>query len=443
MNEAYNYLINSNLICENDYIIAAISGGPDSMALLDLLIKLRKEINFNIVCAHVNHNVRKESEEEKEFVLNYCKVNNIVFEYMKIEKYETGNFEMVAREKRYAFFEQLLKKYNSKLLFTAHHGDDLIETILMRIVRGSSLRGYAGFSKEINRGSYKIVRPLIFYTKSDIIAYNNENDIPFRIDSSNECDDYTRNRYRHHMLPFLKNEDSNVHKKFLKFSELLLEYTDYIDNVVLNNIFNVYKNNTLDIIEYKKLDSLIQKGVLNYIFKELYPNNLYLITDKYTLIVHNMIMSNKSSMSIELPNNILITKSYDIIKFKEELNKKNYEYELIDNLLLPNNYCFHFVSSIEEDSNYVCRLNSSDISLPLYVRNKKDGDKMEIKGMKGSKKIKDIFINSKISLSERQKWPIVVDSNGKIVWLPGLKKSKYNKEKNEKGDIIIKYEEEI
>ena len=245
------------------------------------------------------------------------------------------------------------------------------------------------------------------------------------------------------MLPFLKNEDSNVHKKFLKFSELLLEYTDYIDNVVLNNIFNVYKNNTLDIIEYKKLDSLIQKGVLNYIFKELYPNNLYLITDKYTLIVHNMIMSNKSSMSIELPNNILITKSYDIIKFKEELNKKNYEYELIDNLLLPNNYCFHFVSSIEEDSNYVCRLNSSDISLPLYVRNKKNGDKMEIKGMKGSKKIKDIFINSKISLSDRQKWPIEVDSNGKIVWLPGLKKSKYNKEKNEKCDIIIKYEEEI
>ena len=191
------------------------------------------------------------------------------------------------------------------------------------------------------------------------------------------------------------------------------------------------------------MDSLIQKGVLNYIFKELYPNNLYLITDKYTLIVHNMIMSNKSSMSIELPNNILITKSYDIIKFKEELNKKNYEYELIDNLLLPNNYCFHFVSSIEEDSNYVCRLNSSDISLPLSVRNKKDGDKMEIKGMKGSKKIKDIFINSKISLSDRQKWPIVVDSNGKIVWLPGLKKSKYNKEKNEKCDIIIKYEEEI
>jgi tRNA(Ile)-lysidine synthase len=98
-----------------------------------------------------------------------------------------------------------------------------------------------------------------------------------------------------------------------------------------------------------------------------------------------------------------------------------------------------FVKEEESDSNFICRINSTDISLPLYIRNKKDGDSMNIKGMNGTKKIKDIFINSKISKEERDNWPIVVDSKDNIVWLPGLKKSKYNKEKNEKYDIIIKY----
>ena len=93
-----------------------------------------------------------------------------------------------------------------------------------------------------------------------------------------------------------------------------------------------------------------------------------------------------------------------------------------------------------DDSNYVCRLNSKDVTLPLYVRSKINGDKIEVKNLNGSKKVKDIFIDSKIALNERKTYPIVVDSNNIVVWIPGLKKSKYNKEKNEKYDIILKYD---
>ena len=133
----------------NPSIVVACSGGPDSMALLNLCLELRKDMNLNIVCAHVNHNVREESASEKLFVESVCKKNNIIFEYMKIENYSDDNFENEARTKRYTYFEELLKKHNAPYLLTAHHGDDLVETILMRITRGSTLKGYSGFSNVV------------------------------------------------------------------------------------------------------------------------------------------------------------------------------------------------------------------------------------------------------------------------------------------------------
>ena len=150
MKEAYNYL--SKFINKNDYVVIANSGGPDSMALLSLLIKYREKVPFNIVCAHVNHKVRIESDDEELFVQSYCKSNNVIFECMKIKEYDNSNFEAYARSKRYKFFDEVVLKYNAKVLFTAHHGDDLIETILMRLTRGSNLSGYIGI-KEISTHS--------------------------------------------------------------------------------------------------------------------------------------------------------------------------------------------------------------------------------------------------------------------------------------------------
>ena len=123
-----HYFLENLNIDKSEHLVVATSGGPDSMALLHLL----KNNNYKVICAHVNHNLRKVSDEEDIFVENYCKENNIIFEGMKIDSYKNNKFtEAEAREKRYNFFETLLKKYKSKLLLTAHHGDDLIETILI------------------------------------------------------------------------------------------------------------------------------------------------------------------------------------------------------------------------------------------------------------------------------------------------------------------------
>ena len=166
---------------QNDRIVIGCSSGPDSMALVDMLLKIRDKYNLFLVIAHVNHNVRKESYEEAEFLKDYCFMNKLLFESMVIEEYGDDNFHNEARNIRYNFFENLVHKYDANYLMTAHHGDDLIETVMMRIVRGSNLNGYAGFRNIVDMDGYKIVRPLINYTKKELEEYDQENEVKYYI----------------------------------------------------------------------------------------------------------------------------------------------------------------------------------------------------------------------------------------------------------------------
>ena len=165
-----------------------------------------------------------------------------------------------------------------------------------------------------------------------------------------------------------------------------------------------------------------------------------LITDQHAQIFHNLIISERANAKIHLPNNVIIIKSYNnLTVVQKELNDNGYEIEIIDYANLPNGMNIEVVLESDSTNNFVCRLDKSELNFPLHIRTRKNGDKMQVKGMLGRKKINDIFIDSKIPLQERDLWPIVVDSNGTIVWLPGLKKSKFDKTKSEKYDIILKY----
>jgi len=439
MDKAYEFLLNE--IKYGDTLVAAISGGPDSMALIHMLASIKKTSDIEVVCAHVNHNTgRAGQDEEQDYVEEFCKKNNIIFEGMIIEEYGDDNFENEARTKRYNYFEQIVKKYNAKYLLTAHHADDLIETILMRIVRGSTLRGYSGFSKIVDRGFYKIIRPFIELTKNELIEYNENNKIHYFIDSTNLEDIHTRNRFRKYIVPEFKKEDPNVHKKFYKFSKTLLEYNDYIDKQVKKVIDRVYVQNTLKIEEYLKEEKVIQMKIIYYILEHIYQDDLMLITDHHAELVHQLILSKKANTYIYLPNNLKAIKSYDTINFlMEEPQDQAYEIEIINYLNLPNGRIIEVVESSSGTSNNVCRLNSEELKFPLRVRTRMDGDKMHVKNMLGSKKINDIFTDCKLSTHDRNIWPVVVDSDNTIVWVPGLKKSKFDKSKEEKYDIILKY----
>lgn len=425
---------------KNDIIVVGCSTGPDSMALIDMLLKIRKKYELSLVVAHVNHNVRKESYEEAEYMKNYCLDNNLVFETMIIESYGDDNFHNEAHNIRYNFFENVVNKYGANYLMTAHHGDDLIETILMRIVRGSNLKGYSGFKEVVDMGSYKIVRPLIHFTKEELKNYDLENNIKYFVDSSNEKDKYTRNRYRKYVLPFLKEEESNVHNKFLKFSNTLEDVNSYIEKERDLALNRVIINDKIVIDSFLKEERFMQKEILYYLLNDFYQDDLILLNDKHIDLILELVSNNKANCSINLPNDVVASKSYNMLELKRSVDILSaYEVEFDNYVLLPNKHIIEKIGEIDDNSNNVCRLNSENIKLPLIVRTRKIGDKISVKGMKGTKKVKDIFIDSKLALSLRDEWPIVTDSTGKIVWIPGIKKSIFDKNKDENYDIILKY----
>lgn len=430
------------LLRKNDCIVVATSGGPDSMCLLHLLCELKQELNLKLIVAHVNHNLREASKMEASFVQKVCEENNLIYEYLEIKDYGQENIEQAARLKRYNFFDELVHTYHAKYLMTAHHGDDLMETILMRLTRGSSLKGYAGFKKEYEKDNYKVVRPLITQTKQEIIEYMDNLGLKYFIDESNFSDKYTRNRYRKNILPFLKQEDPQVHHKYLKFSEELISVNNFLETYISNLIKDISDEAGLKIDKLKELDNFLLRKVIEYTLNAIYINDLFLVNDKHTDLIIGMIRKGKSNSSITLPNNYQALKSYNYYKI-EKINKEAaYEYILEDEVILPNHKVIRKVSQKEDKSNNTIRLNSKDITLPIKIRTRKNGDRMLVKNLNGTKKIKNIFIDEKIPIAKRGEIPIVTDSNNTILWLPGVKKSKFDVETSGIYDIILSYEEE-
>lgn len=438
MNDVLEFIKDLNI--NNKNVVVACSGGPDSMFLLDTLIKLRDKLNINIIVAHVHHNLRIESDEEAIELEKFCKLNNVTFEMMKIEKYPNNKFsEEIARKIRYEYFDKIVKKYNTDILFTAHHGDDLTETILMRITRGSSLKGYAGFERISNDRGYKIARPLIFLTKEEIVEYLDKNNIWYAVDMSNKNDKYTRNRYRKYILPELKKENSNVHLKFVEFNEKLLLADNYLKKIVDNIYSDIVNNEEILISKFNELDEILKIYLLEKYLKNIYKDNIININNKHTSIIIDK-LKNNSNCKFDLPYNrkgIIEYNKFKIIELRESIE---YEYTFKDSILLPNGKSIKIDNTTNLTSNFVIHLNSSEIKLPFIVRSRRNGDGMRVKNMLGTKKVSDIFTDSKIPKEFRDSYPIVTDSTGQIIWIPGIKKSHLDRKKEEKYDIILKYD---
>lgn len=438
MNDVNNFIKNLNI--KSEYVVCAISGGPDSMFLLKTLLSLKDELNFKIVVAHVHHNLRKESDDEALNLEKFCKDNNLIFEIKKIEKYPNNKFsEEAARKIRYEFFDETVEKYNSDILFTAHHGEDLIETILMRLVRGSNLKGYAGFERISYDRGYKIARPLIYLTKVDIVKYLEDNNIWYAIDLSNSNEKYTRNRYRKNILPALNKENKNVHYKFLEYNERLLladKYLKKVTDVIYNDVVT---DNYINVLKFNKLDEIIKIYILEKYLKNCYKSNITSINNGHidSCILY---MKNKNNVVFDLPLNKKGIIEYNKFRILNKIENQEYEYEFDNFIMLFNGKKIKIDNSTNDSSNYVIHLNSKEIKLPFHVRNKKNGDIIKIKNMVGTKKVSDIFTNSKVPKEERAMYPIVTDDTGEIIWIPGIKKSHLDRKKSGKYDIILKYD---
>lgn len=432
MNKTLEFLKSLN-IASTDYIIVGCSSGPDSMCLLNVL----HENGYSIVCAHVNHNIRAESNEECDYLKKFCDENNIPFELLELPKGNIEN-EYYYRKKRYLFYKTLADKYKTKYIATAHHADDLIETILMRISRGSNLKGYLGFSKEFNEKGYIMLKPLIFCTKDEIIIYLKDKKIKYFIDATNDTDDYTRNRYRHNIIPFLKKENSQIHNKYLQYSNEIEKASKYINSVVLNAMNENYSNSTIDLDIFLKLDDYIKECELEKILSLIYGDDIDSLSKKLVTTIIEKLRS-KKNFKLSLPKNYVVYREYNKLYINKDNKPSTYRYVLNSHNEINNEHIIDIIDNTEDRSNYTIRLNSKEIKLPLYIRNKETGDKIAVKNMNGTQKVKTIFIDSKMPPRKRSEYPLVVDANNTVLWIPGIKKSKFDNDIDKKYDIILKY----
>ena len=417
-----------------DTIVVACSGGADSMCLLDIVTSIKSELNLQVIVAHVNHKLRPESEEESLMVNNYSNKHNLVFELLEINEYLTENFtEEDARKRRYKFFEEIVKKYNASSLLTAHHGDDLIETILMRLTRGSNLSGYIGIKEVSVNDNYKILRPLLSITKDDILKYNTLNKVPFSEDKTNKELIHTRNRYRHVMLPFLKKENPKVNEKYLKFSKELIEYDNFVNTYIVNNKFIV--DNFIDINKVLCESDFIKRKCLELLVKDIQSKDYFDISDSQ---MENLVkLLNQSNKSIDLNNNYIGINSYGKVYITKKENN-TLEEVILDKTICLDKFIFSYNEDDPDNSNSFICLLSSEVELPLKIRSIQNGDKIEVKNLNGSKKVSDIFIDCKVPKNERSTYPVLVDAKNRILWVPNLKKSQFSKDKSQKCDIIIR-----
>jgi len=375
MKEAKSYL--KKMLKESDTCVLALSGGPDSMCLLDILLKEKEAKNFKIIAVHINHNTRKACEKEQNFVKKYLKNKEVTLETYKIDSYKKKFTEQEGREKRYKILKEVVKKYHADYLFTAHHGDDLTETILMRIIRGSTLNGYAGMKKESIWDNVTIVRPLIFHTKKEILTYLEENNIPYVIDESNLNDAYLRNKIRHNILPYLENIEPKYHKKFLKFSEALEQTNQFINSQVSEIKNNIIEKNKIKKNKFLSASKFIQEEILKDYICEFYKEDLPHITDRHLNLILAFIKNRKDTGYINLPMKVLFYKNTKYLWLAKEKKTEQYCIKLEDKAILPNGNQVIKLEKYNKKSNNEIHLNSKKITLPLYLTTRTNGLKME------------------------------------------------------------------
>lgn len=271
------------LIKKGNTIVIGVSGGPDSMALLNILICLKNtnKIDCNLVVAHINHGIRKEADEETEYVIKFCKDKNIpcyikkekVEELAKIQKIGT---EEAGRKLRYSFFEEIAKKEDAQKIATAHTANDNAETILMNIMRGSSISGLKGI--EIKRDE-RYIRPILQVTRKDIEEYCKQNKLDPREDKTNKENIYTRNKIRNELIPYIKEEfNPNIIVSLNRLSELAKEDEEYFNKQVENKYKNILIEERLgNKIEEKKDEIILDLKKFNYEEKVI-KNRLVLYT---------------------------------------------------------------------------------------------------------------------------------------------------------------------
>lgn len=428
LDKVKQYINDNKLMEANSKVVFAFSYGVDSRVLLDVLLKL----NYEVVLCHVNHKHRPQSElEEKEAYLLAKKYNLKIYVLHLVED-EKKNFHADAHDKRYSFFIETAIKENAKYIATAHHANDNLETVLLNLIRGSNLYGYSGISNKVHLENVTIVRPLLFLSKEEIKNYQKINELDYFEDSSNSEDDFRRNRIRHNVYPLLEKENPNILNNVAHYSSILQEAFKFIRGKSIE-LYALW-NNKIIINGYKVLEKALRHDILSFMLEEASLFRSYNLINN----IDNILMSDKPQADISLNDKYLLKKRYNIAFIEKDIQNDSEYYELYeDSHIITKNMRFYFTKILPSNNAKYLKLCYNDIVYPLVLRTRRAGD--TIKMSYGHKKIKNLFVDLKLS-NEKRDSTLLLINQGDILWVCDYAKSEALKNMKDKGDIYLVYE---
>jgi tRNA(Ile)-lysidine synthase len=431
-----------HLLNKGDRLIVGVSAGVDSMVLLRLLTSLRQEFDLSLIVAHVNHGLRpKESEGEAELVQKESERLGLTFEYglfdVKAFKKAGGlSLQDAARRIRFHFFNLLLQRHGANKIALGHNADDQVETLFLRLMRGSGLGGLKGILP-IREG--KVIRPLLEVWRREIESFAQEMKIPYLLDSSNLKEDYLRNRLRLTLIPFIEREyQPNLKKIVLKTSAILREENDYLERAAEEAYQNIIQEGrdilSFKLPDYQSLHPAIQRRILRKMCGKIYGSRMNLESTEGIKIdrLYKKLFSVHPSFLLELPQGGSLEKRYDLVTMKKERVKPVLPFEV--ELLSPGRTYIEEIGQdvvIEEisrkdriENSYGLSnrafLDCQNLRFPLRIRNFRLGDRFQPLGVKGTQKLKEFFIDHKIPNFERQRVPLLI-SGEMIAWVVGYR----------------------
>ena len=371
--------------------LVAVSGGPDSMALLSLL----KDSNYQVIVCFVNYHHRNNVDEEQKMVEDYVRSLSYRLEIKHCYFDNSDNFENWAREQRYDFFAEMMKKYRAESCFVGHHLDDLIETYFLQLERGYV--NYYGLKEQVSIKGVEIIRPLLKYSKASLLDYCLTNHIPYSYDYTNEDISLKRNYLRHRVLKDIS---------YLDKDKILLEIAQKNQEIdLINKKIEKLLSDELNINDFNKL-SLEEQDRLIFRYVNKYSN---LTLSKRRIGEVKRKLLKKGNVVIDLDDNYQLIKEYDSLNL---VKKELYNYCIVVNepTIIENYYIkFDLVSAPKKF------FIKSD-SYPLTIRNASKGEKIKIG--KIHKSINRILIDEKIPYLKRLYWPEIVNNKNEIIFVP-------------------------
>jgi len=426
---------------KTDKIALGLSGGVDSIVLFHLLVTKYKESYKELVVFHINHGLREQSYEEAEFVENFVKNYNVKFYKKELNMNELArdshtSEEMLARKLRYEAFEEMSSLEGGVKLITAHHKNDQVENILMRLLSGRSMDYNLMIEEQTTIGELEVYRPLLSVLKAELEQYADENNLKYYVDSTNFDTDYTRNNIRHNIVPLLKDVNAASFDNLINFSSYYQNVNTELRNKVLENKadYVIFEAEGKVALNKEKLLKNTKEEIY-FLLRDILANNfsIFDVKQRALFAIIEDLKSRNNNKSYDLKNNLKIISEYNSI-YIHKIEKKCYNDRIeliIDEVDINKVYTFHQSNFLITTTNNSSEVGFNKEDLPLVVTTKRDEDRIQ-RG-KVSKKLSRLFIDEKIPKELRDKLPVIRNKDG-VLGVLGIN-TKVNK--NKKYDYYI------